>query len=115
MDDISSREYWDEVDSLAREALTEEHSGANLGDWLWESIDSHQWVIYTYMSQCIIRHSQNENYSAENFGPETVSTKDGIKWEAVAFGCLYGDVMDRIHEIRDDFEAELEAADEVAS
>jgi len=97
-------EYWKEVRSIADGIAEEARSGDNgtgedcrewLLEYLWETIDGHQFVIYTADSQDVIRHSPNDNYSAENFGAESIVDEDGhIKWEAIAFGALYADVME---------------------
>jgi len=106
-DQITHHQYHAEVRSIAQDLLTEvrDDNPGELADScivrealeerLWETIDGHQWVIYTYKAQQIIALSSNDSYSAENFGAESIVTEDGdIKWEAIAFGALYADVSE---------------------
>ncbi len=105
-DGITRDEYWNEIRSIAQE-MAEEFAGGEHGtgeqareafsERLHETIDGHQWVIYTYQSQCIVPHSDSDGYSAENFGAESVVGPDGVNWAALAFGCLYGDVETQFH------------------
>ncbi len=114
MEDMSRREYWEEVASLAK-SITEEclgdfgptvqgeirDSGGKMYDFrealderVWETIDGHQWVIYTAYNFDIMRFSDNSGYSAENFGAESI-VKDGeLNTAAIAFGALYADVIE---------------------
>ena len=117
MADMTQREYWDEVESLAK-SITEEtfdylddedkadvrengfdandNAREALHERLWETIDGHQWIIYTSYNFDVLRFSDNEEYAIVNFGAESVLTedKDGIKWAALAFGALYADVQE---------------------
>ena len=112
--DMSRHEYWKEVATLAKD-ITEEcldnfgptvqeeirASGGKLDDFqealsnrAWETIDGHQWVIYTAHNFDIMRFSDNSGYSAENFGAESL-VKDGeLDTAAIAFGALYADVTE---------------------
>ena len=112
-EDMSRGEYWEEVSSLAK-SITEEcldnfdaktqteiqedndHSDFReaLDERTWETIDGHQWVIYTAYNFDIMRFSDNDGYSAENFGAEAI-VKDGqLNTAAIAFGALYADVIE---------------------
>jgi len=99
------REYWDEVDSLVEEAVrmcregefgTGEQAREGLGEWLWQTIDGHSFIIYTAKAKALLQHTDNEDYTADNFGPESMMKDGAIHWEGIAFGALYGDVMDRL-------------------
>jgi len=94
-DEITYQEYWTEVADLAK-SITEEarEYDRDISEVLHETIDSHSWVIYTWKAQSIIRHSQNENYTAVNFGADSCIDANGVSWSAIAFGCLYGDVSE---------------------
>lgn len=117
MDEMTQREYWDEVASLAKsitgetldslDAETQAEVRENgfdavdsareaLQERLWETIDGHQWVIYTSYNFDVLRFSDNEEYSIVEFGADSVLTedRDGIKWAALAFGALYADVLE---------------------
>ena len=112
-EDMSRHEYWKEVatlakditeecfesfDTVTREEIREDNSNDNFREYLdertWETIDGHQWVIYTAYNFDIMRFSDNSGYSAENFGTESI-VKDGeLNTAAIAFGALYADVTE---------------------
>lgn len=112
-EDMSRREYWEEVASLAK-SITEEclegfdaeiqaeiredndHGGFReaLNERTWETIDGHQWVIYTAYNFDIMRFSDNTGYSAENFGVESIVKDGDLNTAAIAFGALYADVIE---------------------
>jgi len=105
MNEITRSDYYREVRSLAATILAdvrEESPGATederheaLQERLWETVDGHEWVVYTYKAQQVVAHSDNDGYSAENFGAESIVDESGrIKWEAIAFGALFADVSD---------------------
>lgn len=104
-EEISYGEYWKEVASLAKQVTKEARElDEDIYDVLHETIDSHQWVIYTAYNFDVLRHSPNDDYSFVNFGRESICDKTGIKWAALAYGALYGDVCDHA-----DFDALEEA------
>lgn len=104
--DMTRSEYWAEVRSLAqsiREDAIERWDNGNGDDWdealseaMYEAVDGHQWVIYTAYNFDVLRFSENEGYSVENFGIETVVSDGAIHWAMLAYGALYGDVCDTI-------------------
>lgn len=107
-DGITRDEYWKEIRELAQDLAQDAASGENGHDddareWLHERLhetcDGHEWVIYTYSSQCIVPHSRNDGYSAENFGAESVVSDDGVNWAALAYGCLYGDISEQLFRV----------------
>ena len=112
MERVTENEYWKEVRSIADGLVAEAKEGEfgtgesareGLNERLWESIDGHQWVIYTYHAQTITAISPNDGYSAENFGVETIVTDGAMNWSAIAFGALYADVQEALFKV-DDFD-----------
>ena len=61
---------------------------------LWETLDGHEWVIYTYKARQVLARSDNSDYAIENFGIETATDGSGLNWSALAFGAMYGDCME---------------------
>ena len=119
MTEMTQREYWEEVESLAKSITEETFDSLDretqeaikatarsdafdvsdtareaLQERLWETIDSHQWVIYTSYNFDVLRFSANEEYSITEFGADSILNKDrdGVNWAAMAFGALYADV-----------------------
>lgn len=102
----NTREYWDEVASIARDLIDEwrREPTTDLSQYLWETIDGNQYVIYTSHAKEVCMISPNDqtsfDYIADNFGKEAVIDEEGyIRWEAIAFGCLYADVMDKLDQL----------------
>lgn len=116
--DMSRHEYWKEVATLAKDITEEcledfddetqaeiradesEGLGSNdafreaLNERTHETIDGHQWVIYTAYNFDIIRFSDNDDYSAENFGADSIIKDGQLNTAAIAFGALYADVIE---------------------
>ena len=99
--EMTQGDYWREVDSIVESLLEEcrddKQDREGLDERLWETIDGHQWVIYTAYNFDVLRHSQNDGYTVENFWVEgRIVTDAGMNWAALAFGALYGDVSERL-------------------
>ena len=105
---MNEREYWDEVRSLAAGMVEEIRAEAKENDWdedqareamnerAWETIDGHQWVIYTHYNYDVLRFSPNDGYSIEEFGSEGIVDDSGLRTDKLAFGALYADVMEEL-------------------
>ena len=83
-----------------------------------ETLDSHEFVIYTFKAQCVCLASDNSGAFVDNFGNEGL-TKDGAtNWEAMAYCAMEADLFDRLDadgvDINDDdtFEPEEEEEEE---
>jgi hypothetical protein len=61
---------------------------------LWETLDGHEWVIYTYKSQQVLAHSRNADYSVEEWGADSIIRDGQVHWAGLAFGAMYGDCME---------------------
>lgn len=107
MDEITRKQYADEitslVDSMIEEARADGDDEDAFNDRVWQTIDGHQWVIYTHYNFAILYHSSNSDYAVTEWGPDGIVDADGIAWAKLAFGALYADVMDEIAS-REDFD-----------
>ena len=112
-DDMTRTEYWKEVASLA-ESITEEtldefdsetqaeiredndHNEFrdSLTERLHETIDSHQWVIFTAYNFDVMKFSPNDDYSVVNFGAESIVDETGLNTAVIAYGALCADVQE---------------------
>ena len=116
---MNQREYYIEVHSIAEGIIEEAQDEGELDresvdNRLWQTIDSHQWVIYTHYNHEILRHSANDDYAVEHFGVETALQDGAINWAALAFGALYADVSEVLWPLFEEAVAEAEeAAEEV--
>jgi hypothetical protein len=62
MDDMTRAEYWDEIECLAVDVTREARErGKDIGDVLHETIDCHEWVIYTSRNLEVLRFTRNED------------------------------------------------------
>ena len=102
---MDAQEYYKEVRSIANDIATEARSGEYgtgedcrewLSDYLHETIDGHEFCIYTQKSQFVLAHSRNDGYSAEEFVVETIVQDGQLNWGAMAYGALYADVIDQL-------------------
>lgn len=111
MSNITSSQYWLEVQSIANLIATNAMQSCDndraeaeelINDsLLHETIDGHQWIIYNAYNLDVIQHSDNEDYYIDEFGAEDagVTLKNGGLsglHTAVAFWALYADVQNMI-------------------
>jgi len=102
---MTYQEYWQEVSALALSILQEAKNENpdmseddlldEINDRLHETIDGHQWIIYNSYNLDVIKHSNNQNYMAENIGDfkETVIEKGFFGLcQAVAYWAMYADI-----------------------
>lgn len=129
MTEITSSEYWTEVqsmaDSIASEAMADndndrEAAEEDINDSrLHETIDGHQWIIYNAYNLPVMQFSDNADYYIDNFGGDDAGNIlkergiDGLH-TVIAFWALYADVQDRLSDALDVLEEAAEAAEEVA-
>ena len=97
------RWYRDEVRSLAQDAVSEHPDDEEARrEWVDETCDAHEFVIYTYKAQAVLLASDSSDAYEEEFGAEERATD-----EVRAFWALRADVLDQI-------EAELPENEEEA-
>jgi hypothetical protein len=116
---MNYQEYWAEVselaDTIASEAMADndrDREAAEEDIWdsrLHETIDGHQWVIYYSYNLDVIKHSDNEDYYADNFGGDSLAhslEQGGLNTLHchIAFWALYADVADKISDALDEYE-----------
>ncbi|UNY40382.1 hypothetical protein KLEP7_gp80 [Pseudaeromonas phage vB_PpeM_ KLEP7] len=127
MSNITSSQYWNEVQSLAGSIAEDAMSQCanNRGDaeelindsLLHEMIDGHQWIIYCAYNLDVYQHSENSDYYIDNFGGDEAAYVlkekglDGLH-QALAFWSLYADVQDKISDALDEVESNIEESDE---
>ena len=100
--EITYFEYWKEVRELAKSIVNKEdyNEFADIYDILHESVDSHNWVIYTHKCFQIMEHTKNENALLDDICSEVDSTHG---WSSIvtqfAFWAFYQDISDAMSEI----------------
>ena len=82
----------DEVKEAAEELIND--------SMLHETIDGHEWIIYNGYNLDVIKHRDNDDYMADNFGGDALaeSLKSGLSTLHcnIAFWCMYADVQECI-------------------
>ena len=121
MSDITYSKYWEEINSIASELVSESMESTDndrdaaeeeINDYrLHEWIDGHQWVIYYAYNDDVRHHSDNEDYLTDNFGNEyagQIVAESGIDalGTAIAYWCMYADVQDKLSDAFDEYELE---------
>jgi hypothetical protein len=67
---ITSTEYRKELKSLAADIVAEHEDYAEAHDLVHETIDGHQWIIYTTYNNDIVQISDNHDAYLDVYGPE---------------------------------------------
>ena len=113
MSNITSSQYWNEVEALAtqiaQDAMTQcdnERSEAEdlINDSLMhETIGTHQWVIYNAYHLDVLQYSDNSDYYIDNFGADDTALilkERGLNGlhQDLAFYALFADVQEKISE-----------------
>ena len=115
MDEITSHDYWEEVQSLAKDLVSEalaynendlEAAREDIFDArLYETIDGHQWVIHTYYNMQVLTHSPND-CAIEDMGLDGALDDGMAMFHARAAYCaLYADVSEALNTVLDEHEA----------
>lgn len=98
MESITLSQYANECSDIARDIVDEcQGDEERIQDRLHETIDGHQWIIYTYYALQILSHTKNDDAYFDDFGPLTA---DGFS-DAVtkmAFAAFMRDVQEDIPE-----------------
>lgn len=91
--DCSERQYWDYVESLARDAFDECGDDDNDADeYIHQAVDGSQWIIYTGRALRVLQYTRNDE-AWQDLG----DLPRGSHWEmitAVAFWAMRADVLD---------------------
>ena len=126
MSNITSSQYWNEVQSLAvsiaEDAMSycdnsrEEAEELINDSLLHETIDGHQWIIYYAYNLDVYQYSDNSEYYIDNFGSDDAAYVlkekglDGLH-QVLAYWSLYADVQEKIAEALDGVENNIKDQD----
>lgn len=100
---MDQREYWEEIESLAREITREARDeDRDIYDVLHETIDGHQWIIYTRFHAEVLQHTANDSAMWDEGLNEGINSHDEYMMRA-AFCAMLADVREH-----SDFDAEPE-------
>jgi hypothetical protein len=110
---VTHSEYWTTVADLANDLIDEyklqnelEHvseidaDDLIAQDMVWEAIDGHSFIIYTYKALAVLQHTDNQDAAFDNGGLNADSFADTIT--QMAFWAMHQDVVEKICNIIDD-------------
>ncbi len=110
---MNNTEYWKEVNDTAEYIISESTEYFD-GDYdspeeyindslLHETIDGHEYIIYTANHLPILQISSNSDYMADNIGGLEESLKQGLDTLHchLAFWAFYADVQDKLNDLID--------------
>ena len=122
MTNITSSQYWNEVEALATQIAQDAMSSCDnsrdeaeeliTDSLMHETIGAHQWVIYNAYSLDVLQYSGNSDRYVDEFGVEDAAIVlkerglDGLH-QSLAFWALYADVQEKISEALDEIEESL--------
>lgn len=100
--------YWDSVQSIATEAKTAEKDGQDINEFVHESVDGSQWIIYTGRNLECLKETSNEDAAFDQQGSDAL---DGCKsasavYARLAFYAMQADVYEAIAELPNEEEEE---------
>lgn len=98
---MTSEDYWDEIESIAREVTREAREyQRDISEVLHETLSYHQWYIYYRFNPLVLAHSDNSAYGLSEGLISEVLDHDEYCTSA-AYWAMYADVQDH-----DDFDAD---------
>ena len=89
--------FVDDLKRAVRDGEIDDRDGAI--EYLEQSIDGCQDVIYTARAQEVLRHSRNDDAYFNDFGSEGAITRDGIEWSKLAYCALLADVQEELGDL----------------
>ena len=119
MSNITSSQYWTEVQSLANQIAQDAMSQCDndrsdaeelINDsLLHETIGAHQWVIYNAYNLDLLQYSENTDYYIDNFGADDTALilkESGLNGlhQDLAFYALFADVQEKITDALNEIE-----------
>ena len=101
------KEYNAEIRSIAKELMDGMEKGGidDASDWLHETIDGHEWVIYTLKARCVGIATDSPDACQDETGEPASSP------EVAAFWSMYADVRDLVSSVCPDADWSTPGAD----
>jgi hypothetical protein len=72
-------------------------------EWIHETVDGHEFVIYTAKAQSVLAISANDGAYIENYGTEGVVCDGGLNWSGLAYAAMEADLFEALGDL-DDFD-----------
>lgn len=117
---ILQRDYWNVVCGIAEDLRDAVKSGEvsdveEAETWLHETVDGHQYVIYTHLNFRVLQFADNRDALSDELGAECLLRDGNVNWAGMAYMALLADVRDRLGDLDDLFTSEDDDTDEAAS
>ena len=115
--DEMRREYYADIEGIAKDIKDEYDRGQiddreALMDYIHETVDGCDRVIYTHSAQECLLVSENDNAGIEALGADGFDWKDGIPWSQLAYFAVEADVFAELERMGLDVNADFEVCDE---
>ena len=99
MADESQRAYFATVEAIVEEAREAEEEGGDVEEFIHESVDGSEWIIYTHKAMKVLQYSDNDNALFDEVGVEGLkgvrSFSDVVT--RLAYFAMVQDVYDRLN------------------
>ena len=115
---FTERDYWAEVEDLAKQIAKEaRETGNDRSDVAHETVDGHEWVIYTYKARFVLLYSSNEDAATDDMGRDAFDGCETLAsiYERAAFFALLADVNEALADIPEDEDEDEDEDEEAAS
>jgi hypothetical protein len=95
----TAKEYWDSVESYAREVFDAVQEGEDEGDALHERIDQSDWIIYTAHSLAVLNHTESDDAAFDEMGSTSLEGCESTAevYTRLAFYAMRADVADYLN------------------
>lgn len=115
MNGYNEMDYRESCRAIAADAIrTAQREGVDEQDAIHESVDGSEWVIYHGRARAVCQWSQNEDAIVDQMGSDAfagaVSLQECIT--RAAYWAMLADVQDVLEEVREELQAEDDAAAE---
>jgi len=96
--DLIKDAYNNELRTIIKEAKREVKLGRiisedELIEWLEQTVDGHEYIMYTWQAQAVLLASENSNTYLEEFGSEGFIKDGEINWEVLAYSAMLLDLQ----------------------
>ena len=101
---IIRRDYYNDVSDMAEQIIEQAREwfkedsldSSDIHQYVHESIDGSQRVIYTVQAQQCLMVSDNDGAYLDDFGAEGIATDAGIKWSLLAYCAFEADILEHL-------------------
>lgn len=91
---VSYFDYWQQIREIATRAAVVRLLDGDDYEYLHNTVDGHQFVIYTGKALCVLMHTSNDNAYFDDFGPlsELKVTDVSTLYTQIAYAAMTADI-----------------------